>query len=92
MRQGSSGLEPAAPPRSVGTSCAVNDGLESVHAWGVLGKAGACKFLGDISQDKLMDLVRAGRLNAKQLDARVVFEVAELQRFIEELPSWEPRR
>lgn len=58
---------------------------------GVRGKAGACKFLGDISQDKLMDLVRAGRLNAKQLDARVVFEVSELQRFVDELPSWEPR-
>lgn len=72
-------------------SFVVSDDLESVPAWGVLNKQGACKFLGDISQDKLMDLVRAGRLNAKQLDARVVFEVSELQRFIGELPSWEPR-
>ncbi|MCV7285343.1 helix-turn-helix domain-containing protein [Mycolicibacterium wolinskyi] len=57
----------------------------------LLNKRDACKYLGGISERTLMEHVYAGRLNAKKLGARVVFEVAELRRFVAELPSWEPQ-
>lgn len=68
----------------------MSDNLEPLPEGGVLSKRGACRFLADISERALMEHVYAGRLNAKLLGSRVVFEVSELRRFIEGLPPWEP--
>lgn len=50
----------------------------------------ACRMLG-IQQSHLMDLVRDGDLAAKKLGRRTVFTVADLRRFVSQLPSWEPQ-
>lgn len=50
----------------------------------------ACGMLGDITPRYLMTLVADGRLEAKKLGRRTMFEVTELRRFAAELPSWEP--
>lgn len=50
----------------------------------------ACHMLGGITLQYLSELVAKGRLDAKKLGRRTMFEVAELQRFAADLPSWEP--
>lgn len=65
----------------------VSVGLEP----GLLDKEGAAQFLGRVSEYKVDELLKAGRLTAKRIDKRVVFEVAELRRFIADLPNWEPK-
>lgn len=57
----------------------------------LLDKETTAQMLGGISVYKLDELVRAGRISAKQIDRRVVFEVDEVRRFAAECPSWEPR-
>ncbi|MEV5360610.1 helix-turn-helix domain-containing protein [Micrococcus luteus] len=52
----------------------------------------AAQLLGNISTDKLEQLVRAGEIAAKTVGKRVVFEPDEIRRFARECPSWEPRR
>jgi hypothetical protein len=51
----------------------------------------ACRILAGISLRSLMQLVAEGRLNARKLGSRTVFEVDELRRFAASLPSWEPK-
>lgn len=55
-----------------------------------LDKPTTAKALGNISIDKLDELLRAGRIVAKVIDRRVVFEPDEVARFARECPSWEP--
>lgn len=50
----------------------------------------ACAMLG-IAERMLMQLVRDGKLNAKKLGIRTVFDVADLKAFAAKLPSWEPK-
>ena len=52
----------------------------------------AARMLGGISERKLQDLVRDGRLGAQTIDKRVVFSVDELRRFATDCPAWEPSR
>jgi hypothetical protein len=54
-------------------------------------KRTAALMLGAISIDQLEKLVAAGELGPKKIGTRVVFDVAELERFAAELPSWQPR-
>jgi len=43
-----------------------------------------------INIDTLDRLVRAGKISAKKMGRLVKFDAAELQRFANELPAWEP--
>ncbi|DAZ90291.1 MerR family transcriptional regulator [Mycobacteroides abscessus] len=55
-----------------------------------VGKKTAARALGEISMNKLNELIRAGRINPRILDGRVMFAPEELRRFAADLPSWEP--
>jgi len=57
-----------------------------------LDKKTTCHVLGDISLDRLEALMRAGEIVPKVIGSRVVFPVAEVRRFAQECPSWEPKR
>lgn len=54
-------------------------------------KETAAQLLGRISEFKLDELLRAGRITAKRIDKRVVFDVDEVRRFAKDLPAWEPK-
>jgi hypothetical protein len=69
------------------THAAVNVNVEPVLA----DKQTACNILAGICPRALMQLVAEGRLNARKLGSRTVFEVDELRRFAASLPSWEPK-
>lgn len=55
-------------------------------------KETAAQLLGRISEFKLDELLRAGRISAKRIDKRVVFDLDEVRRFASELPAWEPKQ
>ncbi|AER47614.1 hypothetical protein DS6A_60 [Mycobacterium phage DS6A] len=57
----------------------------------LLNKRDAAAALGGISIRRLDTLVRDGRLTPVMLGATVMFTPAELARFADELPSWEPK-
>ena len=51
----------------------------------------ACQLLANISRDTLKREMRAGRINAQRIGAKIVFRPEELRRYAEARPSWEPR-
>lgn len=55
-------------------------------------KPTTCQMLGGISSFKLEELMRAGEIVPRVIGKRVVFPVAEVRRFANECPSWEPKR
>ncbi|WP_240483010.1 MULTISPECIES: helix-turn-helix domain-containing protein [unclassified Mycobacteroides] len=64
----------------------INVGMEPIF----VPKKVAAAALGEISLNKLNELIRTGRINPRVLDGRVMFTPEELRRFAAELPSWEP--
>jgi excisionase family DNA binding protein len=57
----------------------------------LLNKADAAAAL-SMSQRRLDELVAAGEIAAVQDGGRVKFRPAELQRYADALPNWEPKR
>ena len=57
----------------------------------LLSRKQTAAVLAGISVWTVDDLVRAGKLTAKKLGARVVFDADEVARFANELPAWEPK-
>lgn len=55
-------------------------------------KETTAQLLGRISEFKLDELLRAGRITAKRIDKRVVFDLEEIRRFANDLPAWEPKQ
>lgn len=55
-------------------------------------KKTAAMMLGNISVDKLDELLKSGRIVAKTIDKRVCFAVSEVERFATDCASWEPGR
>ncbi|WP_396929197.1 hypothetical protein [Mycolicibacterium sp.] len=53
-------------------------------------KPTACQMLGNISIDKLDQLIRCGEIIAQRLGKRVVITPAEVRWFAAACPSWEP--
>jgi hypothetical protein len=49
------------------------------------------QLLANISDRKLDELIKAGRINPKMIDGKIVFTVEEIRRFAVDCPSWEPR-
>ncbi len=54
-------------------------------------RAAACEYL-DKSATELDRMIRRGEILAKRDGRRVVIDVAELDRYIDRLPSLEPKR
>lgn len=48
-------------------------------------------MLGNLSNSKLDELVRAGRITPQMIDGKTVFAPSEIRRFATSCPSWEPR-
>lgn len=55
-----------------------------------LDKTTVCSMLGNISIDKLDQLIRSGEIVAQKVGKRVVITPDEVRRFAAECPSWEP--
>lgn len=55
-----------------------------------LDKTAVCVMLGNISIDKLDQLIRSGDIIAQKVGKRVVITPDEVRRFAAECPSWEP--
>lgn len=68
------------------------DAVEVVVPPVLLDKETTAQMLGRISEFKLDELLRAGRITAKRIDKRVVFDLDEVRRFAKDLPSWEPKQ
>ena len=51
----------------------------------------ARQLLANISDRKLDELIKAGRVNPQMIDGKIVFTVEEIKRFATSCPSWEPR-
>lgn len=58
----------------------------------LLSRDEAAAALGGISTSKLDELYKAGRINPRVLDGRVMFAPDELRRFAAECPAWEPAK
>jgi hypothetical protein len=57
-----------------------------------LSKPATCVALGEISERVLEGLMRTGQIVPRTIGGRVVFPIAEVRRFADACPSWEPRR
>lgn len=51
----------------------------------------ACRMLGNMSREMLRQEMTAGRINAQTIGRKIVFRPAELERYAEARPSWEPK-
>jgi hypothetical protein len=45
-----------------------------------------------ISSFKLDQLLHSGKIAAKMIDSRVMFQLSEIKRYVRECPSWEPTK
>ena len=48
--------------------------------------------LGIAKETKFYELIKSGALPAKKLGRKTVILAADLQRYLDTLPSWQPRR
>lgn len=78
-------------PRKVGHELSVNKQVVISIEPVLIDRPTARQLLANISDRKLDELIRAGRITPRKIDGRVVFTIEEIRRFAAETPSWEPK-